>query len=127
MRFADKPKHQVFLEPEGRNTSGTMPRIVDQYAGGCAAEDLRSVPGLERAQMMRTGYAIEYDVIVADQLKPSLETKLIEGLFTAGQINGTSGYEEAGAQGIITGINAARKVQNLEPLILKRPTAISGS
>ena len=127
VRFADKPKHQVFLEPEGRNTS-------EYYVQGLSTsmpEDvqlriLHSVPGLERAQMMRTGYAIEYDVIVPTQLKPSLETKLIEGLFTAGQINGTSGYEEAGAQGIIAGINAARKVQNLEPLILKRSDGYIG-
>jgi len=127
VRFADKPKHQIFLEPEGRYTS-------EYYVQGLSTsmpEDvqlkiLHSVPGLERAQMMRTGYAIEYDVIVPTQLKPSLETKLIEGLFTAGQLNGTSGYEEAGAQGIMAGINAARKVKGLEPVILKRSDGYIG-
>jgi tRNA uridine 5-carboxymethylaminomethyl modification enzyme len=84
---------------------------------------LRSIPGLEQVEMMRTGYAIEYDAVVPTQLLPSLETKLVPGLFTAGQINGTSGYEEAAGQGLIAGINAARKVQNKEPLILDRSDA----
>jgi len=127
VRFADKPKHQIFLEPEGRHTS-------EYYVQGLSTsmpEDvqlkiLNSVPGLEKAQMMRTGYAIEYDVVVPTQLKPSLETKMIEGLFTAGQINGTSGYEEAGAQGVMAGINAARKVQNLEPVVLRRSDGYIG-
>src|SRR5699024_6377464 len=103
----DKPRHQVFLEPEGRDTeevyvqglSTSLPESI-QY------EIVRSVPGLEKAEMMRPGYAIEYDSVVSTQLLPTLESKKIENLYTAGQINGTSGYEEAAAQGIIAGINA---------------------
>mgnify|MGYP002619771221 CR=1 FL=1 len=127
VRFADKPKHQIFLEPEGRNTkeyyvqglSTSMPEELQLRM-------LRSVPGLEQAEMMRPGYAIEYDVVVPTQLKPSLETKLVEGLFTAGQLNGTSGYEEAAAQGIMAGINAARKVQGKDPVILSRAQGYIG-
>ncbi|RAU91781.1 tRNA uridine-5-carboxymethylaminomethyl(34) synthesis enzyme MnmG [Paenibacillus sp. YN15] len=127
VRFADKPKHQIFLEPEGRNTS-------EYYVQGLSTsmpedvqlEILRSVPGLEKVQMMRTGYAIEYDAVVPTQLKPSLETKRVEGLFTAGQINGTSGYEEAAGQGIMAGINAARKVQGKEAVVLGRSEAYIG-
>jgi tRNA uridine 5-carboxymethylaminomethyl modification enzyme len=127
VRFADKPKHQIFLEPEGRNTaeyyvqglSTSMPEDVQLSI-------LRSIPGLEKVEMMRTGYAIEYDAVVPTQLKPSLETKLVEGLFTAGQINGTSGYEEAAGQGIMAGINAARKVQGKEPVVLDRSEGYIG-
>ncbi|PZE19085.1 tRNA uridine-5-carboxymethylaminomethyl(34) synthesis enzyme MnmG [Paenibacillus xerothermodurans] len=127
VRFSDKPKHQIFLEPEGRNTS-------EYYVQGLSTsmpEDvqlgiLRSVPGLEKVEMMRTGYAIEYDAVVPTQLKPSLETKVVEGLFTAGQINGTSGYEEAAGQGIMAGINAARKVLGEEALVLDRSQAYIG-
>lgn len=127
VRFADKPKHQIFLEPEGRTTS-------EYYVQGLSTsmpEDvqlsiLRSIPGLEKVEMMRTGYAIEYDAVVPTQLKPSLETKLIPNLFTAGQINGTSGYEEAAGQGIMAGINAARKVQGKEPVILERSEGYIG-
>lgn len=127
VRFADKPKHQIFLEPEGRNTT-------EYYVQGLSTsmpEELqlrmiRSVPGLEHARMMRPGYAIEYDAVVPTQLWPTLETKLVEGLFTAGQLNGTSGYEEAAAQGIMAGINAARKVQGKEPIILSRSQAYIG-
>lgn len=127
VRFADKPKHQIFLEPEGRNTkeyyvqglSTSMPEDVQLSI-------LRSIPGLENVQMMRTGYAIEYDAVVPTQLWPSLETKPIPGLFTAGQINGTSGYEEAAGQGIMAGINAARKVLGKEPVILDRSEAYIG-
>jgi tRNA uridine 5-carboxymethylaminomethyl modification enzyme len=127
VRFADKPKHQIFLEPEGRHTS-------EYYVQGLSTsmpEDvqlriLRSIPGLENVEMMRTGYAIEYDAIVPTQLWPSLETKLVPGLFTAGQINGTSGYEEAAGQGIMAGINAARKVQGKEPVVLERSQAYIG-
>jgi len=127
VRFADKPKHQIFLEPEGRNTleyyvqglSTSMPEDVQ-------LEMVRSVPGLENAQMMRNGYAIEYDAVIPTQLWPTLETKAIEGLFTAGQINGTSGYEEAAGQGVIAGINAARKVQGKEPVIIGRADGYIG-
>ncbi|MEC0244486.1 tRNA uridine-5-carboxymethylaminomethyl(34) synthesis enzyme MnmG [Paenibacillus chitinolyticus] len=127
VRFADKPKHQIFLEPEGRNTS-------EYYVQGLSTsmpEDvqlkiLRSITGLEKVEMMRTGYAIEYDAVVPTQLKPTLETKLVEGLFTAGQINGTSGYEEAAGQGIMAGINAACKVQGKDPVILDRSEGYIG-
>ncbi|WP_438445184.1 tRNA uridine-5-carboxymethylaminomethyl(34) synthesis enzyme MnmG [Gorillibacterium sp. sgz5001074] len=127
VRFADKPKHQIFLEPEGRNTSEyyvqglstSMPEEVQLSI-------LRSIPGLEKVQMMRTGYAIEYDAVEPTQLWPSLETKVVPGLFTAGQINGTSGYEEAAGQGIMAGINAARKVQGKEPVVLDRSAAYIG-
>ncbi|MFC5529589.1 tRNA uridine-5-carboxymethylaminomethyl(34) synthesis enzyme MnmG [Cohnella yongneupensis] len=127
VRFADKPKHQIFLEPEGRNTkeyyvqglSTSMPEDVQLNI-------LRSIPGLEKVEMMRTGYAIEYDAVVPTQLWPSLETKLVEGLFTAGQINGTSGYEEAAGQGVMAGINAARKVQGATPVIIDRSKGYIG-
>ncbi|AZN38867.1 tRNA uridine-5-carboxymethylaminomethyl(34) synthesis enzyme MnmG [Paenibacillus albus] len=127
VRFADKPKHQIFLEPEGKNTS-------EYYVQGLSTsmpEDvqlsiLRSIPGLEKVEMMRTGYAIEYDAVVPTQLWPSLETKLVPGLFTAGQINGTSGYEEAAGQGIMAGINAARKVQDKAPIIVDRSQGYIG-
>jgi len=127
VRFSDKPKHQIFLEPEGKNTS-------EYYVQGLSTsmpEDvqlqiLRSIPGLENVDMMRTGYAIEYDAVVPTQLYPSLETKLVPGLFTAGQINGTSGYEEAAGQGIMAGINAARKVQGKEAVVLERSQGYIG-
>ncbi|HEY0827024.1 MAG TPA: tRNA uridine-5-carboxymethylaminomethyl(34) synthesis enzyme MnmG [Bacilli bacterium] len=127
VRFADKPKHQIFLEPEGKFTS-------EYYVQGLSTsmpEDvqlriLRSITGLENVEMMRTGYAIEYDAVVPTQLWPSLETKRISGLFTAGQINGTSGYEEAAGQGIMAGINAARKVQGKEAVILGRSEGYIG-
>lgn len=127
VRFADKPKHQVFLEPEGQSTaeyyvqglSTSMPEDIQ-------LQMLRSVPGLENAQMMRTGYAIEYDVVEPSQLWPTLETKIIKNLFTAGQINGTSGYEEATAQGIIAGINAALRVQGKDPFIMDRSQGYIG-
>ncbi|TVX99961.1 tRNA uridine-5-carboxymethylaminomethyl(34) synthesis enzyme MnmG [Cohnella terricola] len=127
VRFADKPKHQIFLEPEGRNTkeyyvqglSTSMPEDVQLRI-------LRSVPGLEKAEMMRSGYAIEYDAVVPTQLWPSLETKLVNNLFTAGQINGTSGYEEAAGQGIIAGINAARRAKGEEPVVIDRSKGYIG-
>ncbi|HAB7447450.1 TPA_asm: tRNA uridine-5-carboxymethylaminomethyl(34) synthesis enzyme MnmG [Listeria monocytogenes] len=127
VRFSDKPRHQIFLEPEGKNTeevyvqglSTSLPEKVQR-------EMLRTIPGLENVEMMRVGYAIEYDAVMPDQLWPSLETKLVEGLFTAGQINGTSGYEEAAGQGLMAGINAARKVFEKEPVILGRDQAYIG-
>lgn len=127
VRFSDKPRHQLFLEPEGRNTE----EVYVQGLSSSLPEDvqlqvLHSIDGLENAKMMRTGYAIEYDVIKPHQLRPSLETKLVKNLFTAGQMNGTSGYEEAAGQGIIAGINAALSVQEKEPLVLKRSDGYIG-
>ncbi|OFI48637.1 tRNA uridine-5-carboxymethylaminomethyl(34) synthesis enzyme MnmG [Floricoccus tropicus] len=127
VRFSDKPRHQLFLEPEGRNTE----EVYVQGLSTSLPEDvqfdlLRSIPGLENVEMMRSGYAIEYDVVLPHQLRPTLETKLVSGLFTAGQTNGTSGYEEAGGQGIVAGINAALKVQDKPELILKRSDAYIG-
>lgn len=127
VRFADKERHQIFLEPEGLNTeevyvqglSSSLPEEVQQ-------EVLHSVAGLENAEMMRVGYAIEYDVVSPYQLRPTLETMPIENLYTAGQTNGTSGYEEAASQGLIAGINAALKIQGKEPLVLKRSDAYIG-
>ena len=127
VRFSDKPRHQMFLEPEGRNTeevyvqglSTSMPEDVQ-------LDMIRSVAGLEKAEMMRTGYAIEYDVVVPYQLRPSLETKIVENLFTAGQMNGTSGYEEAASQGLMAGINAALKNQGKEPFVMKRSEGYIG-
>ena len=127
VRFADKKRHQLFIEPEGEMTeemyvqgmSTSMPADV-QYAF------LRTIPGLEDVKIMRPGYAIEYDCLDPTQLTPSLETKAISGLFSAGQANGTSGYEEAAAQGLMAGINAARHVQGKEPFILTRSEAYIG-
>lgn len=127
MRFADKNRHQVFVEPEGEYTN-------EMYIGGMSSslpEDVqyamyRSVPGLEHAKIVRNAYAIEYDCINAVLLKPSLEFKDISGLYSAGQMNGSSGYEEAAAQGLMAGINAARQLQHKEPVILDRSQAYIG-
>jgi tRNA uridine 5-carboxymethylaminomethyl modification enzyme len=127
VRFNDKPRHQIFLEPEGRNTqevyvqglSTSLPEDVQQQI-------LKSISGLENVQMMRSGYAIEYDAIVPTQLWPTLETKVVKNLFTAGQINGTSGYEEAAGQGLMAGINAGLNALGRDQLVLSRSDAYIG-
>ena len=127
VRFSDKPRHQLFLEPEGRRTlefyvnglSMSMPEQLQH-------DIVHSVPGLEHAQIMRPAYAIEYDFVPPTQIHPHLETKLVRGLFFAGQINGTTGYEEAAAQGLVAGINAVLRVRGEEPFVLDRATAYIG-
>jgi tRNA uridine 5-carboxymethylaminomethyl modification enzyme len=127
VRFEDKERHQIFLEPEGYNSnvvyvngfSTSLPEDIQE-------EGLRSIAGLEKVKMLRPGYAVEYDFFPPHQVKLTLETKLIDGLFFAGQINGTSGYEEAAAQGLMAGINAALSAQEMEPFVLKRSEAYIG-
>ncbi len=127
VRFADRNRHQVFLEPESVNTSEMYVQGLNtSLPEEVQLEVLHSVRGLENARMMRTGYSIEYDVIKPYQLQLNLESKLVEGLFTAGQTNGTSGYEEAAAQGLIAGINAALKNKGEEPFIMKRNESYIG-
>lgn len=127
VRFPDKPSHQVFLELEGLNTQEVyMQGLSTSLPEDVQVELLHTIKGLEKAEIMRAGYAIEYDYLIPTQLKLTLECKKIAGLFSAGQINGTSGYEEAAAQGLIAGINAALQVKEKEPFILKRSEAYIG-
>lgn len=127
VRFNDKPRHQIFLEPEGRNTQEVYVQGLSTSLPEDVQRDmLRTIPGLENVEMMRTGYAIEYDAIVPTQLWPTLETKNIKNLYTAGQINGTSGYEEAAGQGLMAGINAACRSLGKKEVILGREDAYIG-
>jgi tRNA uridine 5-carboxymethylaminomethyl modification enzyme len=127
VRFAEKKRHQIFLEPDGRSTAEVYPNgISTSLPLDIQIRMLRSIQGLEEVEIIRPGYAIEYDFVDPTELKPSLETKKIRGLFHAGQINGTSGYEEAAAQGLLAGINASLYVQEEEPLILQRSDAYAG-
>jgi tRNA uridine 5-carboxymethylaminomethyl modification enzyme len=127
VRFADRKRHQIFLEPDGRNTDEIYPNgISTSLPLDIQILMLQSIQGLETVEIIRPGYAIEYDFVDPTELKPSLETKKIRGLFHAGQINGTSGYEEAAAQGLIAGINASLLIRGKDPLILKRSDAYIG-
>jgi tRNA uridine 5-carboxymethylaminomethyl modification enzyme len=127
MNFPDRGRHPVFVEPEGRRTKELyLQGLTTSLPVWVQEKVIQATPGLETARIMRPGYAVEYDYVVPDQLQLTLETTAIGGLFLAGQINGTSGYEEAAAQGLMAGINAARRVKDLEPLVLRRDQAYIG-
>src|SRR5690606_3729401 len=124
VRFADKTQHTIFLEPEGLDTNRVYPNgISTSLPKDVQAAFLRTIPGLEQVRVLQWGYAVEYDYAPPTQLHPNLMTKAAPGLFLAGQINGTSGYEEAAAQGLMAGLNACRWVDGAEPVVLQRHQA----
>ncbi len=127
VRFADQPSHVVFLEPEGRDSDEIYPNgLSTSLPEPVQVQFLRSIPGLERVEVLRPGYAVEYDYILTDQIRADLHTAALRGLFAAGQINGTSGYEEAAGQGLVAGLNAARYARGQDPVVFDRATAYLG-